>query len=68
MKRTLAALALAGLVAFAACGGAEEEATDETLLEDTTTVAPVTPAPVVTDTAMPADTGVAATDTAAAPL
>ena len=67
MKRTLAALALAGLVSFAACGGAEEEAvTDETLLEDTTTIAPVTPAPVVTDTAMPMDT--TAVDTAVAPL
>ena len=71
-NRYFAAVALAGLVSFAACGGGEEggELGEETLTEDTATMAaPVTPAPVVTDTGaaagMPGDTGAAAGDTAA---
>lgn len=73
-NRYFAALAMAGLVSFAACGGEGGEAEGEgTAVEDTAAIAPVTPAPVVTDTAatgaMPMDTGAAAgatTDTAAA--
>ncbi len=62
-NRYFAALALAGLVSFAACGGGEEAAVEETIVEDTASMAaPVTPAPVVTDTAagMAGDTGAAA--------
>lgn len=70
-NRYFAALAAAGLVSFAACGGDEagEEGFEGAAVEDTAVVAPITPAPVVTDTgamgAMPADTGLVA-DTAAA--
>ena len=67
-NRYFAALALAGLVSFAACGGDEAE-TEGTLVEDTTVIAPVTPEPVVVDStgALPADSGaVAPADTAAA--
>lgn len=60
-----AALALAGLVSFAACGG-EAEVGDETLVEDTAVIAPITPEPMIVDStgALPADT--LAVDTAAA--
>ena len=56
-NRYFAALALAGLVSFAACGDDEAE-TEGTLVEDTTTVAPITPEPIVVDStgALPADT------------
>ena len=67
-NRYFAALALAGLVSFAACGGDEAE-TEGTLVEDTTVIAPVTPEPVVVDStgALPADCGaVAPADSAAA--
>jgi len=67
-NRYFAALALAGLVSFAACGGEGGDAGEETLVEDTAAIAPVTPEPIVTDTAagaLPADTGVVV-DTAAA--
>ena len=68
-NRYFAALALAGLVSFAACGGGEETAeTEDTLVTDTATVAPITPEPVVVDStgAMPMDSAAATTDTAAA--
>ena len=71
-NRYFAALAMAGLVSFAACGGDETEIEEgDVIAEDTGMVAPITPEPVVTDTAMgalPADTGAAlTTDTAAHP-
>ena len=47
-NRYFAALALAGLVSFAACGGEEAEVED-TLVTDTMS-APITPEPVITDT------------------
>jgi hypothetical protein len=69
-NRYFAALALAGLVSFAACGGDEAE-TEGTLVEDTAVVAPITPEPVVVDStgAMPMDSAAMGTmtDTAAAP-
>ena len=67
-NRYFAALALAGLVSFAACGGEEGAEGEGTLVEDTATVTPITPEPVVVDsTALPVDSaaGVAG-DTAAA--
>jgi hypothetical protein len=66
-NRYFAALALAGLVSFAACGGDEVE-TEDTLVTDTATVAPITPEPVVVDStsAMPMDSAAMTTDTAAA--
>ena len=66
-NRYFAALALAGLVSFAACGGEEAE-TEDTLVTDTATIAPITPEPVVIDstTAMPMDSAAMTTDTAAA--
>jgi hypothetical protein len=67
-NRYFAALALAGLVSFAACGDDEAE-TEGTLVEDTTTVAPITPEPVVVDStgALPVDsTATPPADSAAA--
>ena len=66
-NRYFAALALAGLVSFGACGGDEAE-TEGTLVEDTATIAPITPEPVVVDSTpvLPADTAGLTTDTAAA--
>jgi len=73
-NRYFAALAMAGLVSFAACGGDEGAEGGEGMAEDTAAVAPITPAPVVTDTAatgaLPTDAGMdttaaAGTDTAA---
>lgn len=71
-NRFLAAFALSGLVAFAACSAEEEPATDVNVEATEEVGAPVTPAPVVQDSlTAPAtvDTGAAAvgaTDTAAA--
>ncbi|MBW3627983.1 MAG: hypothetical protein KY464_01685 [Gemmatimonadetes bacterium] len=68
-NRYFAALALAGLVSFAACGGDEAGETEGTLVEDTSMVAPITPEPVVVDStagAMPMDSAAMMTDTAAA--
>ena len=66
-NRYFAALALAGLVSFAACGG-EEAATEGTLVEDTVTAAPITPEPVVVDStgALPVDSAAVPADSAAA--
>jgi hypothetical protein len=67
-NRYFAALALAGMVSFAACGGEEAEVED-TMVEDTATVAPITPEPVVVDStagAMPMDSAAVGADTAAA--
>ena len=70
-NRYFAALAMAGLVSFAACGGDETEIEEGSVIaEDTGMVAPITPEPIATDTALggglPADTGAAlTTDTAA---
>jgi hypothetical protein len=60
-NRYLGALALAGIVSLAACGNKDEAASD-TMVQDTTAVAPVTPAPVVMDStgAMPMDSSAAA--------
>ena len=68
-NRYFAALALAGLVSFAACGGDELE-TEGTLVEDTTVFAPITPEPVVIDStgAMPMDSAAVITDSTVAPL
>ena len=66
-NRYFAALALAGLVSFAACGG--DEAADEgVLVEDTLTTTPITPDPVVVDStgAMPLDSAGMPVDSAAA--
>jgi hypothetical protein len=67
-NRYFAALALAGLVSFAACGGDDDADTEGTLVEDTAVVAPTTPTPVVVDStgAMPMDSTAATTDTTAA--
>ena len=63
-NRYFAALALAGLVSFAACAAEEEaEIVEEPALEEPIAApAPIEPAPVVTDTLMGLDT--AAADTA----
>jgi hypothetical protein len=59
-NRYLGVLALAGVVSFAACGNKADTSSD-TLVQDTTVVAPVTPAPVVVDsTAVPVDSSAAA--------
>jgi hypothetical protein len=60
-NRYLGVLALAGVVSFAACGNKADTSSD-TLVQDTTVVAPVTPAPVVVDStgAMPMDSSAAA--------
>jgi hypothetical protein len=67
-NRYFAALALAGLVSFAACGGEEGAEGDATLVEDTATIAPITPEPVVVDStgALPVDSAGLPADTAAA--
>lgn len=66
LKKTLSAFALAGLMAFAACGGEEEAAVEggDAIVTDTAAAPAIAPAPVVTDTmAAPMDTG-AGMDTA----
>lgn len=66
-NRFLAAFALSGLVAMAACSSGEDEAAEVNVDATEQVGAPVTPAPVVTDTfAQPAivDTAAGVTDTA----
>jgi hypothetical protein len=67
-NRYFLALALAGVVSFAACSKSDNAApADEPVVTDTT-AAPATTAPAMSDTAMaPMDTGAAAAGTASAP-
>ena len=66
-NRYFAALAVAGLVSFAACAGDEAD-TEGTLVEDTATIAPITPEPVIVDStgALPVDSAAVPADSAAA--
>ena len=67
-NRTFAALALAGLVSFAACGGAEEEGTEADIVtQDTlvTTDTAVATTEVQIDTSISTDTTAISADTAA---
>lgn len=49
--KTSTSLLLIGLVAAGACSMEESATTDETVIEDTTSIVPTTPAPVVDDSA-----------------